>query len=66
MTIRTIIILFVATCLQGLKIFAAEGVLLGLPDPAIVAGSEEDGIYYIFATGKGLPVYRSKDLLRIR
>lgn len=41
---------------------AREGVLLGMPDPAIVEGAE-GGVYYIFATGKGLPIYRSEDLV---
>jgi arabinan endo-1,5-alpha-L-arabinosidase len=40
---------------------AAEGVLEGMPDPAVLQGP--DGRYYIFATGQGLPVYRSDDLI---
>ena len=37
------------------------GVLKGMPDPAIIQA--DDGSYYIFATGKGLPFYRSVDLV---
>jgi arabinan endo-1,5-alpha-L-arabinosidase len=41
---------------------AAEGVLEGMPDPAVIQG--EDGRFYIFATGQGLPIYRSDDLVK--
>ncbi|MBN2063484.1 MAG: arabinan endo-1,5-alpha-L-arabinosidase [Sedimentisphaerales bacterium] len=40
---------------------AVAGVLNGMPDPAIVQA--HDGSYYIFATGQGLPFYRSTDLV---
>ena len=41
--------------------FKGAGVLKGMPDPAIIQAN--DGSFYIFATGKGLPFYHSKDLL---
>lgn len=40
---------------------AKEGVLLGMPDPAVIQA--ENGSFYIFATGKGLPVYHSTNLV---
>ncbi len=55
----TLLSLFAALCLP---LFAAEGVLEGMPDPAVIQG--EDGRFYIFATGRGLPVYRSDDLIK--
>ena len=45
----------------GVQDFKGDGVLKGMPDPAIIQAN--DGSFYIFATGKGLPFYRSKDLL---
>lgn len=42
--------------------FAKEGVLTGMPDPAIIAHG--DNSFYIFATGKGLPIYHSTDLVQ--
>lgn len=42
-------------------VMAAEGVLIGMPDPAVIQG--EDGNFYIFATGRGLPIYRSQNLI---
>ena len=41
--------------------FAKEGVLSGMPDPAIIADGDDS--FYIFATGKGLPIYHSTDLV---
>ena len=41
--------------------FAKEGVLKGMPDPAII--SDGDNSFYIFATGKGLPIYHSDNLV---
>lgn len=41
--------------------FAVEGVLDGMPDPSII--QDEDGSFYIFATGEGLPIYRSENLV---
>jgi arabinan endo-1,5-alpha-L-arabinosidase len=37
------------------------GVLLGMPDPAIIQA--DDGSFYIFATGRGLPIYHSDNLV---
>lgn len=47
---------------------AAEGTLIGMPDPSIIELSPGDssGGYYIVATGAGLPLYHSTDLLRWR
>ena len=42
-------------------VFAVEGVLQGMPDPTII--ESDDGQFYIFATGQGLPIYRSADLV---
>jgi arabinan endo-1,5-alpha-L-arabinosidase len=41
--------------------FAVEGVLDGMPDPSII--QDTDGTFYIFATGPGLPIYRSHNLV---
>ena len=45
----------------GAQDYKGVGVLKGMPDPAIIQAN--DGSYYIFATGKGLPFYHSTDLL---
>jgi arabinan endo-1,5-alpha-L-arabinosidase len=37
-------------------------VAAGCPDPSILA-SKEDGKFYIFCTGRGIPIWRSDDLL---
>lgn len=37
------------------------GVLLGMPDPAVIQA--DDGSFYIFATGRGLPIYHSDNLV---
>ncbi len=50
-----------AACLLAPSVYAKEGVLLGMPDPAVIQA--EDGSFYIFATGKGLPVYHSTNLV---
>jgi len=36
-------------------------VLLGMPDPAVIQA--DDGSFYIFATGRGLPIYHSDNLV---
>ncbi|MBN2136590.1 MAG: arabinan endo-1,5-alpha-L-arabinosidase [Sedimentisphaerales bacterium] len=46
----------------GLGAHAAQGLAKGIPDPGIIK-SKEDGCYYIFSTGRGIPIHRSKDLL---
>lgn len=38
-----------------------EGVLEGKPDPSLI--QYRDGSFFIFATGEGLPIYRSVDLV---
>ncbi len=47
--------------LSPAAIAAREGVLLGMPDPAVIQA--ENGSFYIFATGKGLPIYHSTNLV---
>ncbi|MCK5175902.1 MAG: family 43 glycosylhydrolase [Planctomycetes bacterium] len=41
---------------------AKEGVLKGAPDPAVIRS--DSGWIYVFSTGKGLPVRRSRDMLQ--
>jgi len=40
---------------------AQQNILRGGADPAIIKG--DDGRYYVYATGRGLPFYRSADLV---
>lgn len=40
------------------------GVLAGIPDPAIIAAPDGAKGYYAYATGRGLPFFRSDDLVR--
>ena len=56
-----IIYAIVMACFLSLPALAVEGVLVGMPDPAVIQA--EDGSFYIFATGKGLPIYHSTDLV---
>ena len=64
---RFVLLSFLFSCLLSSVMSADEfssdlpGVLKGMPDPAIVQAN--DGSYYIFATGQGLPFYHSKDLV---
>ena len=68
---KTFLILFMALSIISLPLSAQDepsnldgeivGVLKGMPDPAVIQAN--DGSYYIFATGKGLPFYRSTDLV---
>ncbi|AQQ08299.1 Intracellular endo-alpha-(1-_5)-L-arabinanase [Sedimentisphaera cyanobacteriorum] len=53
--------LVIAVIASAGNLYAKEGVLEGMPDPAVI--SDGQGTYYIFATGKGLPFYRSDDLV---
>jgi len=41
---------------------AQQDLTKGCPDPTIIK-SHTDGLYYIFSTGRGLPIRRSKDLV---
>ena len=59
-TILSLIFLMLVAFLS-LPAMAAEGVLVGMPDPAVIQG--QDGCFYVFATGAGLPISRSKDLV---
>lgn len=43
------------------SVSAQEGVLIGMPDPAVIQA--DNGSFYIFATGRGLPIYHSTDLV---
>lgn len=58
----TVLSALVLTCVL-LSPFASakEGVLLGMPDPAVIQA--DDGSFYIFATGRGLPIYHSTNLV---
>lgn len=53
-------ILIAATMFFSVQVSAVEGVLDGMPDPSIIY---YEGDFYIFATGEGLPIYRSDDLV---
>jgi arabinan endo-1,5-alpha-L-arabinosidase len=55
------IFLLVIASLICLSAAAVEGVLIGMPDPAVIQAAEDS--FYIFATGRGLPVYHSSDLV---
>ncbi len=55
------LILLITVALSISSTQAVEGVLQGMPDPTIIEG--DDGRFYIFATGTGLPIYRSDDLV---
>lgn len=57
----TAVVFLMIIALSGSSVMAVEGVLDGMPDPTIIEG--DDGYFYIFATGKGLPIYRSNDLV---
>ena len=61
--LRILSLFLLVGCWPGLSVFGVEGVLFGIPDPAIIAGRGGEGELYIFSTGKGLPVHRSRDLL---
>ncbi|MBN1815904.1 MAG: arabinan endo-1,5-alpha-L-arabinosidase, partial [Sedimentisphaerales bacterium] len=54
--------LILACCLLSYSAQAQQNVLKGCADPAIIQGA--DGVYYVFATGRGLPFYQSTDLIR--
>lgn len=41
---------------------AVQGLAKGVPDPTIIQ-SKQDGRYYIFSTGRGIPIHRSNDLV---
>lgn len=42
-----------------------EAILAGAPDPSVISIAPGKG-YLVFATGRGLPIYRSDDLIRWR
>ncbi|MBE0536782.1 MAG: arabinan endo-1,5-alpha-L-arabinosidase [Phycisphaerae bacterium] len=53
-------------CVLALVVASAVGqqdLTKGCPDPTIIK-SHTDGLYYIFSTGRGLPIRRSKDLVQ--
>jgi arabinan endo-1,5-alpha-L-arabinosidase len=58
--ITLLVLLFLFALINPLS-KAGEGVLDGMPDPTMIEG--DDGRFYVFATGKGLPIYRSGDLI---
>jgi len=47
---------------SGLCTHAVQGLTKGVPDPTIIQ-SKQDARYYIFSTGRGIPIHRSNDLL---
>ena len=55
-----VVLLIVLAC--GLCSRAEQGLTEGIPDPGIIK-SEQDGCYYVFCTGRGIPIHRSKDLV---
>jgi alpha-N-arabinofuranosidase len=52
----------VAVAVLGAGVLGQQNLYRGCPDPAIIR-SHTNGQYYIFSTGRGLPILRSKDLL---
>lgn len=60
------LILGTVLCLLTAEVHAidAESVLHGVPDPTIVAVGPND--YYLFSTGRGIPIWRSSDLIHWR
>lgn len=62
MMMKSIVFLSILfACLLCPPAVAKEGVLLGMPDPAVIQAA--DGSFYIFATGEGLPIYHSTNLV---
>ena len=52
--------LVLTCCLLSYPAHAQQNVLKGCADPAIIQGSDE--AYYVFATGRGLPFYKSTNI----
>jgi arabinan endo-1,5-alpha-L-arabinosidase len=55
-----IVIPFVAKCLLAASTCAAqEGAVRGVHDPCLI---KANGVYYLYSTGRGVPIRRSRDL----
>ena len=59
---RCCVVVILAFLISGLCAGEGQGLTEGIPDPGIIK-SQEDGCYYIFCTGRGIPIHRSKDLV---
>jgi len=57
--VRAAIIAVVATGLVTVRVFAQQGAVRGVHDPCLIGA---DGTYYLFSTGAGIPIRRSRDL----
>lgn len=57
----TALALLLLTVVLSASAATVEGVLYGIPDPTIIQG--DDGRFYTFSTGAGLPINRSDDLV---
>ena len=57
----TALALLLLTVVLGASAATVEGVLYGIPDPTII--HDDDGRFYTFSTGAGLPINRSDDLV---
>ena len=57
----SILMTIVFFCLHCSIALANERVLMEMPDPAVIEADK--GSFYIFATGRGLPIYHSTDLV---
>lgn len=53
--------IFVLTFSNAVSAGSGGAVLAGSPDPSVIQG--DDGAYYVFSTGRGLPIHRSDDLV---
>ncbi|MCD6288481.1 MAG: family 43 glycosylhydrolase, partial [Candidatus Hydrogenedentes bacterium] len=58
---RTFYLFLIISCWLGPNVFGAERKPCSIGDPSIISGP--GGEFYIFSTGKGLPIYRSRNLL---
>ncbi|MBL7153371.1 MAG: arabinan endo-1,5-alpha-L-arabinosidase [Phycisphaerae bacterium] len=59
---RACLLVLLLILTSGLCAHAVQGLTKGVPDPTIIE-SNQDGRYYIFSTGRGIPIHCSKDLV---
>ncbi|MBN2270878.1 MAG: arabinan endo-1,5-alpha-L-arabinosidase [Sedimentisphaerales bacterium] len=59
---RCCVVVLLVFFTSGLCAGAGQGLGRGIPDPGIIR-SQQDGRYYVFCTGRGIPINRSKDLV---
>jgi arabinan endo-1,5-alpha-L-arabinosidase len=57
--LRATVLVVAASGLLTLRVFAQEGAIRGVHDPCLIAADET---YYLFSTGPGIPIRRSRDL----